>query len=174
MATRGIVPRANGEGSIGTEKKCWGAIFAEKVAVKALEVIGGGTDIDAQPATVGWVKGKFQDLLKNALNISGVVWDLSKEGESGYIYFGKLFGSLIIEFVYFNTNNSDNNNEQEKALPLALSKVFYGHVGVFSKEHQTLPTTIAGLTPDKGRIRVKFSVGKEKSSPVYGIIIGTI
>lgn len=174
MATRGIVPRANGEGSIGTEKKRWGAIFAEKVAVKALEVIGGGTNIDAQPATVGWVKGKFQDLLKNALNVSGAGWDLSKEGESGYIYFGKLFGGLIIEFVYFNTNNSDNNNEQEKALPLALNKVFYGNVNVFGREYPTLPTVMVGLTPDKGRIRVKFSVGKEKSSPVYGIIIGTV
>ena len=174
MATRGIVPRANGEGSIGTERKRWGAIFAEKVAVKALEVIGGGTDIDAQPATVGWVKGKFQDLLKNALNISGAGWDLSKEGESGYIYFGKLFGGLIIEFVYLNTNNSDNNNEQEKALPLALNKVFYGNINVFGREYPTLPTVMVGLTPDKGRIRVKFNVGKEKSSPVYGIIIGTI
>lgn len=174
MATRGIVPRANGEGSIGTEKKRWGAIFAEKVAVKALEVISSGTDIDAQPATVGWVKDKFQDLLKNALNISGAGWDLSKEGKSGYIYFGKLFGGLIIEFVYFNTNNSDNNNEQEKALPLALNKVFYGNVNVFGREYPTLPTVMVGLTPDKGRIRVKFSVGKEKSSPVYGIIIGTV
>ena len=174
MATRGIVPRANGEGSIGTEKKRWGAIFAEKVAVKTLEVIGGGTENDAQPVTVAWVKDKFQDLLKNALNLSGIAWNLGKELKSGYIYFGQLFGRLVIEFVYFNTNESDNNNEQEKSLPLALSKVFYGHVSVFSGEHPTLPTTIAGLTPDKGRIHVKFSVGKDKSFPVYGIIIGTI
>ena len=100
--------------------------------------------------------------------------NIDKEQDSRYIYFGKLFGGLVIEFVYFNTNNSDNNNEQERLLPLALNKVFYGHVSVFSRDHPTLPTTIAGLTPDKGRIRVKFSVGKEKSFPVYGIIIGTI
>lgn len=56
MATRNYVPRASGEGSIGTKKKHWGAIFAEKVAVKTLEVIDGGTENDAQPATVGWVK----------------------------------------------------------------------------------------------------------------------
>ena len=173
MATRNYVPRANGEGSIGTEKKHWGGAFFDKISVKALEVIGGGGE-DTQPATVGWVKSKFQDILKNALNISGAGWDLSKEGESGYIYFGKLFGGLIIEFVYFNTNNSDSNNEQEKALPLALNKVFYGNVNVFGREYPTLPTVMVGLTPDKGRIRVKFSVGKEKSSPVYGIIIGTI
>ena len=174
MATRNYVPRANGEGSIGTEKKHWGGGFFDKLAVKTLEVISGGSENDAQPATVGWVKSKFQDLLKNALNLSGAGWDLNKEQESGYIYFGKLFGGLIIEFVYFNTNNSDSNNEQEKALPLALRKVFYGHVGVFSSEHPTLPTTIAGLTPDKGRMRVKFSVGKDRSFPVYGIVIGII
>ena len=174
MATRGIVPRTNGEGSIGTAKKHWGSAFFEKVAVKAIEVIGGGTESDGQPATVGWVKSKFRDLLKNALNLSGVGWDLENSMSSGYIYFGKLFGGLIIEFVYFNTNNSDTNNEQEKALPLALSKVFYGNVNVFGCEYPTLPTVMVGLTPDKGRIRVKFSVGKEKSSPVYGIIIGII
>ena len=173
MATRGIVPRANGEGSIGTEKKHWGAIFAEKVAVKTLEVIGGGGE-DTQPASVGWVKGKFQDLLKNALNLSGARWDLDNSMSSGYIYFGKLFEGLVIEFVYFNTNNSDSNNEQEKALPLALNRLFYGNLTVFSVIHTAVPVVYAGLTPDKGRIRVKFSVGREKSAPVYGIIIGTI
>ena len=159
--------------TLGTPGNRWAGGFFEKIAVKTLEVIGGGGE-DAQPATVGWVKSKFQDFLMNALNLSGIGWDLGKEQESGYIYFGKLFGGLIIEFVYFNTNNSDNNNEQEKALPLALNKIFYGNVNVFGREYPTLPTVMVGLTPDKGRIRVKFSVGKEKSSPVYGIIIGTI
>ena len=136
--------------------------------------MNGGTEAETQPSTVGWVKSKFQDLLKNALNLSGVRWDLDNPVGSGYIYFGKLFGGLVIEFVYFNTNNSDNNNEQEKALPLALNKLFYGNLNVFSTEHTISPVVYAGLTPDKGRVRVKFNVGREKSSPVYGIIIGTI
>lgn len=173
MATRSYVPRANGEGSIGTEKKHWGGAFFDNIAVKTLKVIGGGGE-DTQPATVGWVKGKFQEFLKNALNLSGVNWNLDNTVSSGYVHFGKLFGGLIIEFVYFNTNVSNNNNAQEKPLPLALNKLFYGHVSVFSDEHSALPTTIAGLTPDKGRIRVKFNVDKEKSFPVYGIVIGTI
>lgn len=29
MATRGFTPRADGEGSLGTEKKKWGAVFAK-------------------------------------------------------------------------------------------------------------------------------------------------
>lgn len=174
MATRNYVPRANGEGSIGTEKKHWGGGFFDKLAVRTLEVIGGGAENDAQPATVGWVKSKFQDLLKNALNLSGARWDLDDSASSGYIYFGKFFGGLVIEFVYFNTNNSDSNNEQEKALPLAINKLFYGNLNVFSTEHTISPVVYAGLTSDKGRVRVKFNVGREKSSPVYGIIIGTI
>ena len=160
--------------TLGTSDNRWAGGFFENMAVKTLEVIGGGTENDAQPATVGWVKSKFQDFLRNALNLSGVRWDLGKDHDSGYIYFGKLFGGFVIEFVYFNTNESNNNNEQEKNLPLTLSKMFYGHVSVFSTDHPTLPTTVAGLTPDKTRIRVKFSVGKDRSFPVYGIVIGTI
>lgn len=173
MATRNYVPRANGEGSIGTKKKHWGGAFFDNLAVKTLEVIGGGTGNDAQPASVGWVKGKFQDLLKNALNLSGIGWNF-EDIRSGYIYFGKLFGGLIIEFVYFNTNESDNNNEQERVLPLALSKFLYGNLNAFSTEHTPLSVMYSGLTPDKGRIRVKFSVGKDRSFPVYGIIIGVV
>ena len=40
MATRNYVPRANGEGSIGTEKKHWGGAFFDKLAVRTLEVAG--------------------------------------------------------------------------------------------------------------------------------------
>lgn len=97
MATRGIVPRANGEGSIGSEKKRWGAIFAEKVAVKALEVIGGGTENDAQPATVGWVKQGFLKLLQATLKAAGLRVQVSW-GKSGYICFGDLFGGLIVQW----------------------------------------------------------------------------
>ena len=136
--------------------------------------MNGDTEDETKLATVGWVKSKFQDLLKNALHLSEVRWNLESSVSGGYIYFGKFFGGLIIEFVYFNTNNSDNNNEQEKPLPLALNSLFYGNLTVFSVIHTAVPVVYAGLTPDKGRIRVKFSVGREKSAPVYGIIIGTI
>lgn len=101
MATRNYVPRANGEGSIGTEKKHWGAIFAEKVAVKALEVIGGGGE-DTQPATVGWVKNKFYELVQKALEASGIVVynsTNSLHGVFGYIVFGAFFGGLTIQWV---------------------------------------------------------------------------
>ena len=62
MATRNYVPRANGEGGIGTKKKHWGGAFFDKLAVKTLEVIDGGTENDAQPATVGWVNQRTSKL----------------------------------------------------------------------------------------------------------------
>ena len=102
MATRNYVPRANGEGSIGTEKKHWGGGFFDKLAVKTLEVIGGGTENDAQPATVGWVKNKFYGLVQKALEASGVVFynsSNSLHGVFGYVVFGDFFGGLTIQWV---------------------------------------------------------------------------
>lgn len=95
MATRNYVPRANGEGSIGTEKKHWGAVFAEKLAVKTLEVIGGGAENDAQPATVGWVKQGFSKLLSSGLTAAGLTCNIAA---NGYIKLGRLFGGLIIQW----------------------------------------------------------------------------
>ena len=160
--------------TLGKSDNRWAGGFFDKLAVKTLEVIGGGTENDAQPATVGWVKSKFQDLFNHAIKLTGVKYNFGKEGENGYIYFGSLFGGLTIELLYFNTNNSNANNEQEQVLPIALGKVFYGHICALSYKHDVLPVSKIGLTPDKGRIKVKFSVGREKSIPVYGIIVGTI
>lgn len=95
MATRNYVPRANGEGSIGTEKKHWGGGFFDKLAVKTLEVIGGGTENDAQPATVGWVKQGFGKLLKSALEAAGVRYSMA---ENGYLCLGALFGNIKIQW----------------------------------------------------------------------------
>ena len=96
MATRGIVPRANGEGSIGTEKKHWGGGFFDKLAVRTLEVIGGGTENDAQPATVGWVKQGFEKLLKSTIEASGI--RVMGGHNASYVCFGNLFGNLTIQW----------------------------------------------------------------------------
>ena len=94
MATRNYVPRANGEGSIGTKKKHWGGAFFDNLAVKTLEVIGGGTE-DTQPATVGWVKQGFGKLLKSALEAAGVRYSMA---ENGYLCLGALFGNIKIQW----------------------------------------------------------------------------
>lgn len=140
MATRGIVPRANGEGSIGTEKKHWGAIFAEKVAVKALEVIGGGTENDAQPATVGWVKSKFSELLNAALSSTGVRWI---DGENGFIALGSLFGESKIQWGTFAKETWETDpvwgHKQAFAFPIEFAKKY---------SMVLFPTQVS--TPDSG------------------------
>lgn len=94
MATRNYVPRANGEGSIGTEKKHWGGAFFDKLAVKTLEVIGGGAENDAQPATVGWVKSNLQDILSKLLNQVG--FKASFGENASYVSLGSMFAGLKI------------------------------------------------------------------------------
>ena len=159
MATRGIVPRANGEGSIGTEKKRWGAIFAEKVAVKTLEVIGGGTENDAQPATVGWVKRSFSKILETALNASGMSYSITT---IGYIKFGALFGGLILQWGYVQVHNS-------YTLPVAFTEkgsyigvasadtVSGGNVGFNKIDERTIVLT---QEPGRESYRTYFCIGR--------------
>ena len=57
MATRSIVPRADGEGSLGTEEKKWGTVYADSVkteTVTAANVVAttyNGADIDSEIAS---------------------------------------------------------------------------------------------------------------------------
>ena len=116
MATRNYVPRANGEGSIGTEKKHWGGAFFDKLAVKTLEVIGGGTENDAQPATVGWVRGYLKKGLEGALSAIGVAYTIGDE--ASYVSFGKAFGKLLIQWGRL---SSDGATGKTITLPVAYN-----------------------------------------------------
>ena len=130
MATRGIVPRANGEGSIGTEKKRWGAAFFDKVAVKTLEVISGGTEHDAQPATVGWVKQGFRKLMKSALEGAGLRYSLT---ENGYICLGSLFGNIKIQWgLVLTKQESAKNRTVFVTLPISVATEYFscGNVNI--------------------------------------------
>lgn len=145
MATRNFVPRANGEGSIGTEKKHWGGGFFDKLAVKTLEVIGGGTE-NEQPATVGWVKQSFSKILKTALETAGL---RTQFGENGYICFGKILhgatiqwgvttGKVLHDFSFINirypirfamepttlVNISENSANSNAGFPVAISGLY--------------------------------------------------
>ena len=119
MATRNYVPRANGEGSIGTEKKHWGGAFFDKISVKALEVIGGGAENDAQPATVGWVKQKIKDLLRQTLVETGLRVQFE---ENGYICFGELFNKLTIQWGLKTAKVLNDFAYVETQYPISFSK----------------------------------------------------
>ena len=83
--------------TLGKSDNRWAAGFFDKLAVKTLEVIGGGTENDAQPATVGWVKRQFQKLMKTALEATGMQIE-ARSSSGGYICFGTLFGGLIVQW----------------------------------------------------------------------------
>ena len=80
--------------TLGTSGNRWAGGFFEKIAVKTLEVIGGGGE-DTQPATVGWVKQKIKDLLRQTLVETGLRVQF---GENGYICFGEFFSKLTIQW----------------------------------------------------------------------------
>ncbi|MGP1575238.1 hypothetical protein [Selenomonas sp.] len=171
MATRNYVPRANGEGSIGTEKKHWGGAFFDKLAVKTLEVIGGGTENDAQPATVGWVKAKFQEMLKTAFEAQGVRYDL---GTNGYLCLGKLFGGIVIQWGVVRTSSMTDDSQNMVVTPnIAISSEFFscGNVNIaggtgIAQWDSVKPVVSTVLGGDK---RLKLSSNYLKQGGAYNI-----
>ena len=158
MATRGIVPRANGEGSIGTERKHWKAAFFDKVAVKTLEVIGGGAENDAQPATVGWVKTAMGDILGGVLPKLGVRYNFEA---NGYACFGSLFGNFVIQW---GTALTDAGTGKVKvALPVDVARNLTMVATVNSTE---VPTSFAAV--DIGSMTI--SAAKASGTP-YGATV---
>lgn len=124
MATRNYVPRANGEGSIGTEKKHWGSGFFDKVAVKAIEVIGGGTESDGQPTTVGWVKKNFRKMLEVALTAAGLAYNIAP---NGYIKLGAIFGGLVIQW------GCGDDDTRKFTYPIAFTKEPFVYVTGYNR-----------------------------------------
>ena len=158
MATRNYVPRANGEGSIGTEKKHWGSGCFDKLAVRTLEVIGGGTENDAQPATVGWVKTAMGGILGNVLPTLGVRQALEA---NGYVCFGSLFGNFVIQW---GTALTDAGTGKVKVvLPLDVTRNLTMVATVNSAE---VPTSFAAV--DIGSMTI--SAAKTSGTP-YGATV---
>jgi len=108
------------------------------------EVIGGGTENDTQPATVGWVKQGFAKLLKSALEISGCRFVTER---TGYICFGKLFGGLKIQWGAMTANGQYN------AFPVAFEttvrKCFFSNASSQTNETAYLFVEAGGFRSDK-------------------------
>lgn len=123
MATKNIVPRANGEGGIGTSAKRWLNGFFKNVTVDTslTTVTPGNTDNSTKAATTAWVENVFftklvakllattaatitslstsslfYQFLAQALSVAGVQYNLSNSS-AWYICLGSLFGGLIIQ-----------------------------------------------------------------------------
>ena len=123
MATKNIVPRANGEGGIGTSAKRWLNGFFKNVTVDTSlnTVTPGNTDNSTKAATTAFVENTFFNklvakllattaatitslstsslfyrFLAQALSVAGVQYNLSNSS-AWYICLGSLFGGLIIQ-----------------------------------------------------------------------------
>lgn len=108
MSTRNIVPRADGEGSIGTSAKQWGNGFFKNLTVgaltKAVSVLVPADDAnDKQPATTSWVRARFRSILETVLKAAGLKYNMA---QNGYICFGDLFGGLILQWVDVHFENN--------------------------------------------------------------------
>lgn len=80
--------------TLGTSGNRWAGGFFDKLAVKTLEVIGGGGE-DTQPATVGWVKTAMGGILGKVFPNLGVRYNFDA---NGYVCFGSLFGNFVIQW----------------------------------------------------------------------------
>ena len=79
MATRNYVPRANGEGSIGTAGKHWGGAFFDKLVVKTLEVAGVRYNLEENGyICFGALFGGF--IMQWGVRDAGVGWQQDEKG----------------------------------------------------------------------------------------------
>ncbi len=130
MATKNIVPRANGEGGIGTSVKKWLNGFFKNITVETSANVPtpGKSDNSTKAATTAFVENTFFDklvvkllattaatitslstsslfyrFLAQALSVAGVQYNLSNSS-AWYICLGSLFGGLIIQGGYIPSN----------------------------------------------------------------------
>ena len=161
MATRNFVPRANGEGSIGKSRKHWGAAYIEKFFVKAVEVLGGETENDAQPATIGWVKSSFSKILETVLGATGLSYSLSSVG---YIKLGALFGGVIIQW---GATENKNGNLYETVFPIEFTTVITVVSSVCVWGDNIESTGGYATTVEKRRNGAKFKTGDIKGGKIF-------
>jgi hypothetical protein len=144
--------------TLGTSGNRWAGGFFEKIAVKTLEVIVGGTENDAQPATVGWVKTAMGGILGNVLPTLGVRYNFDA---NGYVCFGSLFGNFVIQW---GTASTDSGTGKVKvALPVEVTKNLTMVATVNSSE---APTSFAAV--DIGSMTI--SAAKTSGTP-YGATV---
>lgn len=144
--------------TLGTSGNRWAGGFFDKLAVKTLEVIGGGTENNAQPATVGWVKTAMGDILGGVLPKLGVRYNFDA---NGYVCFGSLFGNFVIQW---GTALTDAGTGKVKvALPVEVARNLTMVATVNSAD---VPTSFAAV--DIGSMTI--SAAKTSGTP-YGATV---
>lgn len=135
-----FVPPTPGS-TIGKPENLWSGGYFDKIAVKAIEVIGGGGE-DTHPASVGWVKQSFSKMLKTALGAAGLRTEF---GENGYICFGKILDGATIQWGIKTGKVSKDFSYIEIQYPIS-----------FDRE----PTTIASVVENSANGNAGFIVAE--------------
>jgi hypothetical protein len=81
MATRNVVPRANGEGSVGIEEKHWGSGWMDETNTDAVMPIGNDNNIGT--SNKKWKEGHFKKLVADDVIAKGPVVDVRAFGAKG-------------------------------------------------------------------------------------------
>lgn len=153
---RNFVPPTQSS-TLGTSGNRWAGGFFDKLAVKTLEVIGGGGE-DTQPATVGWVRTAMGGILGNVLPTLGVRYNFEA---NGYVCFGSLFGNFVIQW---GTTLTDAGTGKVKvALPVEVARNLTMVATVNASE---APTSFAAV--DIGGLTI--STAKTSGTP-YGATV---
>ena len=127
MATRNFVPRADGEGGIGTSAKQWAGGFFKKLAVVAITtavtVLTPSADANnQQPATTSWVRTQFKSILEGVLSASGVKYNIA---QNGYVCLGAFFGGLILQWGIISLNPVDDWIWTNVKFPVAFARACF-------------------------------------------------
>ena len=152
MATKNIVPRANGEGGIGTSVKRWLSGFFKNINVdtEAIVPTPANNDNSTKAATTAFVENTFFNklvakllattaatitslstsslfyrFLAQALSVAGVQYNLSNSS-AWYICLGSLFGGLIIQGGLYKTSTA--KEWEEVALPISFPSTAILHI----------------------------------------------
>ena len=149
--------------TLGTSGNRWAGGFFDKLAVKTLEVIGGGGE-DTQPATVGWVRTAMGGILGNVLPTLGLRYNFDA---NGYVCFGSLFGNFVIQW---GTALTDTGTGKVKvALPVEVARNLTMMATVNSAD---VPTSFAAVDIGSMTISAAKTSGTPYSATVRWLHLG--
>ena len=191
MATKNIVPRANGEGGIGTSVKRWLSGFFKNINVdtEAIVPTPANNDNSTKAATTAWVENVFftklvakllattaatisslstsslfYRFLAQALSVAGVQYNLSNSS-AWYICLGSLFGGLIIQGgVYIATQQTS-----EHTRPINLTRHF---ITKASSNHISNPILWDGGTTTVVYAQTKNALSEQSTEVILWASIG--
>lgn len=175
MATRNFVPRANGEGSIGTDAKHWGSgnfdnINANAAALKNLNINGNQVSDLAKTLLGNTTAADMRSTIEaTAANCGGIV-SYSIDGLAGYVKFANKF---IIEW---DVSSIGNDTSAYTSFPVTLARVYacFAAYNYTSDSNRELIQPVGySVTSDKTGVNLFVPKQTDKSQWIHVLVFGT-